>query len=299
MGFWSKKKTSTQKEAEPRADAKAKSAATSKDPLAGVRHIIAVASGKGGVGKSTVASNLAKTLQKRGFKVALLDADIYGPSLPTMLPCEPPSKMRDELVVPPEREGLAIVSAEMFSTKKAHIMRGPMAGNFVKQLLLAVDWGQRDYLIIDYPPGTGDIQLSLSQSTPLRGAIIVTSPQKVALADVKKACEFFRTVKVPMLGVVETMSWFECGSCSEKHFIFGRDGGTSIAKEFAIPLLGQIPLDSDITAAADAGQPVVASSKSLAAKYFDAIGEQVLAAIGKSDIEQRTSGLGAFSLKWQ
>lgn len=270
------------------------------NPLAKVKNIIAVASGKGGVGKSTVAVNLAKTLEYKGFRVGILDADILGPSVPIMLKLPIPIRMNGQLVVPPQHQGTKVVSAAMFAPPgRANIMRGPMAGNFVRQLLLQVDWGDLDYLIIDYPPGTGDIQLSLSQACPMTAAILVSTPQNVALADVEKAAQMFETLKLPILGIVETMSWFVCDECEKKHFIFKQGGGESFARKHGLPLLGHIPLDPSLTEASDSGEPILNRAEhSASARAFLETTDRILGELSALHT-QKNDGLLSFSLTWQ
>ena len=227
--------------------------------LAGVKHIIAVASGKGGVGKSTTAVNLAYALAATGSKVGLLDADVYGPSIPRMVTI---TKGAEEsapgMVTPPDAHGVKVLSTGMFaSAKEATILRGPMVGSVVKQLLTQVAWGDLDYLVIDYPPGTGDIQLTISQTVALSGAVIVTTPQEVALLDVRKAVSMFKTLKVPILGVLETMSFFVCDGCDKRHFIFRQGGGEKLARELGVAFIGGIPLDPRIAQGADEGRALV------------------------------------------
>ncbi len=268
--------------------------------LSGVRQIIAVASGKGGVGKSTSAVNLAYCLIALGYKVGLLDADIYGPSLAIMTGVGNPEEMQGALVVPPIHQGIKMISVAMFaSASSAQILRGPMAGNMIKQFLTNVAWGELDYLLIDYPPGTGDIQLTISQTASLAGAIMITSPQEIALADVRKAIAMFGTLKVPVLGIIETMSYFICDSCDKKHFIFTQGGGAKLAAEFALPLLGQIPLAAEITASSDEGKPLsLHRTSSPAAQAYRAAAEQCLSELGRLS-QQNTAALGSFTLHWK
>ncbi len=224
--------------------------------LAGVKNIIAVAAGKGGVGKSTVSVNLAYSLRKTGAKVGIMDADIYGPSIPTMVKIDTDPQTNGNVITPPEAGGIKFVSIAMFSQAgDANILRGPMAGNVAKQFLTQVDWGELDYLIIDYPPGTGDIQLTISQTASITGAIVVTTPQELALLDVRKAVSMFKTMKVPVLGVVETMSFFKTPESDEKHYIFGKGGGERLCKEYGISLLGEIPIVPEIAQSGDSGEP--------------------------------------------
>jgi ATP-binding protein involved in chromosome partitioning len=222
-----------------------------------VKHVIAVASAKGGVGKSTTAVFLARFLKELNFKVGLLDADIQGPSLPTMVKIDRaprPVSDTDNTFYPAESQGILFLSYDMFNDqKKAQIMRGPMVSNVLKQLLTQCIWGTLDYLIVDYPPGTGDIQLTLSQVIPMSGAVLVSTPQEVSLADTRKAVQMFHTLKVPVIGVIETMSWFVCDGCDKKHFIFPRTQHKTLTEEFGIPLLAQIPLDLALSKICDEG----------------------------------------------
>jgi ATP-binding protein involved in chromosome partitioning len=244
--------------------------------------------------------NLAYALASMGKQVGLLDADIYGPSLPLMTGAGKPQEMMGELVVPPLHNGIKMISVAMFaSTGSAQIMRGPMAGNMVKQFLTNVAWGSLDYLLIDYPPGTGDIQLTISQVASLSAAVIVTSPQEVALIDVRKAIAMFSTLKVPVLGVVETMSYFVCDGCDKKHFIFHQGGGNKLAQECGIPLLGSIPLSAEITASGDCGTPLTSISplSPAAQAYLDAGAKMVeeLAVLN----QHASLALTSFTLHWK
>ncbi len=233
--------------------------------LKGVRNIIAIVSGKGGVGKSTVAANLAVALSQLGAKVGLLDADIYGPSVPLMfdLVNARPNAREEEgrtILEPVEKYGVKLLSIGFFvDPKKALVWRGPMASNYLTQMLTGGDWGELDYLVIDMPPGTGDIHLTLVQTVPVTGAAIVTTPQEVALADARKAYNMFTTdsIKVPVLGLVENMAWFTPAELPEnKYYIFGKEGGKRFAEEIGVPLLGQIPLVQSICESGDSGSPV-------------------------------------------
>ena len=229
--------------------------------LPGVRNIIAVASGKGGVGKSTVAVNLARSLVKAGAKVGLMDADIYGPSIPTMMGLKGQRPgAEDHKMVPLEKDGIKIISIGfLVDENQAIVWRGPMASSAIRQFVSDVRWGELDYLVLDLPPGTGDIHLTIAQSIPLSGAIMVTTPQEVALADCKKALGMFNSngIKIPVLGVIENMSWFSPNdNPDKKYFLFGQGGGQKLADEFNIPLLGQIPLVEEIMQASDTGQTI-------------------------------------------
>lgn len=212
------------------------------DTLTKVGAIIAVSSCKGGVGKSTVAAHLARAIQREGHSVGLLDVDIYGPSLPTLMHQQQPEVyMRKELIQPVEVDGLKTMSLGYMMGDKPAVMRGPMVSNYTMQILRQTDWGPLDYLIIDLPPGTGDIQLTLVQQAALDGAIIVTTPQALSLVDVARGILMFESVNVPVLGLVENMAWFECGNCSEKHYIFGNSTET-LKSRFGLETLAQLPI---------------------------------------------------------
>jgi ATP-binding protein involved in chromosome partitioning len=229
------------------------------DLIPGVRHTLAVASGKGGVGKSTVAVNLAAALAAQDARVGLLDADVYGPSIPLMTGIDDqPALAPDRTLVPFERFGVRLMSLGfLVDRESAVIWRGPMVMKALEQLLGDVRWGELDYLVVDMPPGTGDAQLTLSQRVRLAGAVIVTTPQDVALADARKGVAMFRKVDVPVLGIVENMSYFECPHCSERTDIFGHGGGRSEAERLGVPFLGEVPLDPAIRSGSDSGEPIV------------------------------------------
>ncbi len=267
--------------------------------LEAVRHLIAVGSGKGGVGKSTVALNLALALQKLGKKVGLVDADVYGPSQQHMTRAARPQMLEGELIEPPLVEGVKVISVAMFAAAgQAQMLRGPMAAQVLKQFLTQVAWGELDYLVIDLPPGTGDIQLTLAQSVPLSGAIIVTTPQELSLIDVRKAVSMFQTLNVPLLGVIENMSYFVCDQCTKKHYLFGQGGGQKIATEYGTNLLAEIPLDPRIGEASDSGRPAVTHfPQSDIAKTYLTVADRLLA----QHILQRESdgALGYFVLEWK
>jgi len=249
-------------------------------PVIDARHVIAVHSGKGGVGKSTVAANLAVALANAGYRVGLLDADIHGPSIPKMFNCEdarPVSVEEDgrTLIEPVEQYGVKMLSIGFFvEPGKAVIWRGGMASNAVKQLVQDAHWGTLDYFLIDMPPGTSDIHLTLIQTLPLTGAIVVTTPQPVALADAEKGVEMFRNekVRVPVTGLIENMSWFTPAELPQnKYYIFGKDGGKALAERLDIPLLGQIPLVQSVREAGDNGTPIALQQGHPAARYFEDI----------------------------
>jgi len=240
------------------------------EQLSEVKHIIGVASGKGGVGKSTVAVNLAIALSRLGYKVGLADADVYGPSVPTMTATEGQTPLASgeeghELMHPIEKYGVKWMSIGYFAERgQALIWRGPMACNALKQMILQVRWGELDFLLIDMPPGTGDIHISLVHDIPMEGAVIVTTPQDVALADVEKGVNMFRneSVNKPILGLVENMAWFTPEELPEnRYYIFGRDGGLRMAEKYGIPMLGQIPIVQSIREGGDAGEPAALSSR--------------------------------------
>jgi len=259
-----------------------------KIPMVGVKNIIVVASGKGGVGKSTVAANLAIALARNGLKIALFDADIFGPSIPKMFGIEDAkpeaSAIGDkEMIFPIEKFGVKIMSIGFFVDKsKSLIWRGPMAANAITQLIQDTQWGEIDYLVIDFPPGTSDIQLTTVQKLNLSGAIIVTTPQEIAINDARKAASMFTNpdLKVPILGVVENMSWFTPNQHpDEKYFIFGKGGGEKIAAEFNTKLIGQIPLVMEVGEAAEKGLSVFSQSNKPAVEAFEKIAEQILSKV--------------------
>jgi ATP-binding protein involved in chromosome partitioning len=229
-----------------------------KMPIHGVKNLVAVASGKGGVGKTTCAVNLAIALSRLGAAVGLLDADVYGPNVPLMLGTEEqPQALSEREILPVEAYGLKIISMGLLVPgDKPMIWRGPMLHSVMQQFLRSVVWGELDYLIIDLPPGTGDVQLSLVQTVPLTGAVLITTPSAVALADVRKAIEMFRQVNVEVLGVIENMSHFVCPHCDNRVDIFGQGEGRRLAESYAVPLLGEIELDPRIRIGGDTGKPV-------------------------------------------
>ena len=250
--------------------------------LPGVRNTIAVASGKGGVGKSTVATNLAVALRRAGARVGLLDADVYGPCIPTMMGAEGPlTHTAGGKVLPLEVHGVRIMSMGFFLPKEdAVIWRGPMLHKMVQEFLGRVEWGELDYLVIDLPPGTGDIQLSLCQTIPLTGAVIVSTPQDVALEVASKAILMFKKLKVPILGIVENMSYHVCSHCGEREDIFGHGGARAASTQAEIPFLGEIPLHTAIRVNGDAGQPVaLGDGGSPGARAFREVAESLAARV--------------------
>lgn len=255
--------------------------------LPGVKNTIAVASGKGGVGKSTVAVNLAVALSLDGAKVGLIDADIYGPSIPMMLGITDKPKIYQDAattkMVPLENYGVKLMSIGFLIEDDAPVIwRGPMASGAIKQFMSDVHWDELDYLIFDLPPGTGDIQLTLVQTIPLTGAVVVTTPQDVSIIDVKKALKMFQRVNVPILGIVENMSYFLAPDTGNRYDIFGTDGGKKLAKELSIPLLGQLPINQNIREGGDNGKPIVFDKpeSEQAKKIFD-ISRNMAAEISK------------------
>jgi ATP-binding protein involved in chromosome partitioning len=263
--------------------------------LPNVKNTIAIVSGKGGVGKSTIAANTAVGLAKKGFKVGIVDADIYGPSIPMMfdvLHYKPLSRQvnNKQYIVPAENYGVKILSIGFFAElDQAVVWRGPMAVKALKQLIFDADWGELDYLIIDTPPGTGDVHLSIVQSLPLTGAVVVTTPQSVALADAKKAIAMFKmdNINVPIIGLVENMSWFTPKNhLDEKYFIFGENGGENLSKSLDISLLGKIPLVQSIRQSGDAGRPAVLQQETVVEKYYDDLCDELM-----KNIDQRNANL--------
>jgi len=253
-----------------------------KEQVKDIKHIIGIASGKGGVGKSTVAVNLACALARLGYKVGLADADVYGPSVPTMtdtegLTPEAINEGEQELIVPIEKYGVKWMSIGYFAERgQALIWRGPMACNALKQMILQVCWGELDFLLIDMPPGTGDIHISLVQEIPMEGAVIVTTPQAVALADVEKGADMFRNKNIdkPILGLIENMAWFTPAEHpEEKYYIFGKDGGAKMAEELGIELLGRIPLVQSIRESGDCGEPAALSSRPDGVAFLELAGK--------------------------
>ncbi len=268
------------------------------DILPGVKNIITVASGKGGVGKSTISVNLALALLRSGAKVGLIDADIHGPSIPTMLGLKglkPGLEMvRDKhKIVPLQYKGLKVMSIGfLVDEKQAVVWRGPMVTSALRQFITDVLWGELDYIVIDMPPGTGDVQLTIAQIVPVTGAVIVTTPQEVALADARKAISFFNmeTVKIPILGIVENMAYFTPEELPDnKYYIFGKDGGKKLAEEYNLAFIGEIPLVQNIREGGDMGIPAVLEENTVSSNAFESIASNIARniVVTNAEIEER------------
>ena len=256
-------------------------------PIPGVRNIIAVGAGKGGVGKTTVAVNFAVALAQYGGRVGLIDGDVYGPNVPIMLGIDAQLESEGKQIVPAEKYGLKVVSMGFLTSAAAPIIwRGPMLHGVVRQFFQDVRWGELDYLVIDMPPGTGDVALSLSQTVPVSGAIVVTTPQTVSLADSRRAVAMYKKLDVPTLGIVENMSHYVCPSCAHESDIFGKGGGERVADELGVPFLGQIPIYEPIRVGSDIGTPLVMSEPdSPASKAFLHIAERAAAQVSIASYE--------------
>jgi ATP-binding protein involved in chromosome partitioning len=282
--------------------AKVAGAARRESPLlTGVKNIVAVASGKGGVGKSTTAVHLAIALRQTGATVGVMDADIYGPSIPMMFAAsERPRVSPEKKLLPPTAYDVKIMSMGFLAQgSEAVIWRGPMVSNMISQFLGAVDWGELDYLVIDLPPGTGDAQLTLTQQAPISGAVIVTTPQAVSLIDARKGLRMFQQVNVPVLGIVENMSYFVCPSCGDRSDIFGTGGGRKVAEEHGVPLIGQIPIDTAVVRGGDSGKPVLiehpSSPVSVATREFAGNVAARLSVLAR----QEDSAAASFRMEWK
>jgi ATP-binding protein involved in chromosome partitioning len=260
-----------------------------RQAIVGVRNILAVGAGKGGVGKSTTSVNLAVALARKGARVGLMDADVYGPNIPQMLGIhEQPDVTEDRKIIPPMAHGVKVISMGMLvPPDQPVIWRGPMLHSAVQQFMRDVAWGELDYLVVDLPPGTGDVSLSMAQSVPVAGAVVVTTPQGVSVSDVRKAVGMFRQLNIPILGVVENMSYFVCGHCNEKTAIFGTGGGRRMAEEMKITFLGEVPIDTRVRSGGDEGQPIVAAAPDApAAQAFVEIAGKVAQQISISALRQ-------------
>ena len=253
-----------------------------RQAIPGIRNIIAVGAGKGGVGKSTTSVNLAVALRQKGARVGLIDADVYGPNIPQMLGITAqPEGNEEKKIIPVEAHGLKVISMGMMVPPDQPIIwRGPMLHSAIQQFMGGVVWGELDYLVVDLPPGTGDVALSMAQSVPMAGAVVVTTPQGVSVSDVRKAVGMFRQLNIPLLGVIENMAYFVCGHCQERTEIFGNGGGRRMAEEMSIPFLGEVPIDTRVRSGGDEGQPIVAAVPDApAAKAFEAVASQVAAQV--------------------
>lgn len=267
--------------------------------LKGIRNVFTVASGKGGVGKSTVSTNLALALARTGARVGLLDADVYGPSMGIMLGVDDrPEVTPNNTMKPIEAHGMKVMSMSFLTTKDTPVIwRGPMVHGLVSQFLTQVEWGDLDYLVIDLPPGTGDAQLTLTQTAPLAGSVIVTTPQDVSLADARKGLKMFEQVNVPVLGILENMSYFLCPHCDKRTNIFGHGGGRSTSQELEIPFLGEVPIDPEVVAGGDEGNPIVVKNPdSPAARAYSDAAEKVAAALGR--LAMKGKDQSSFNIKW-
>jgi ATP-binding protein involved in chromosome partitioning len=247
-----------------------------KLPIPGVENIIAVGSGKGGVGKSTIAVNLAITLGKLGYKVGLLDADVYGPNVPLMMGMHDTPQAVNQRIMPLKAHGICFMSMALLNPgDKPLVWRGPMLNSVIQQFLRGVEWGTLNYLIIDLPPGTGDVQLTLIQTTPLTGAVVVTTPSDVSMEDARKAVNMFEQVREPVLGIVENMSYLEHNG--EKIYVFGKGGGAETARLMRIPLLAEIPLDPETRAGGDSGRPIATAGEGNAqAALFEKLAKKII-----------------------
>ena len=256
-------------------------------PIPGIKNIIAVGAGKGGVGKTTVAVNLAVALARYGGRVGIIDADVYGPNVPIMLGLNARLSTEGKKIVPAEKYGIRVVSMGFLTDANAPIIwRGPMLHGVVRQFFQDVRWGELDYLVVDMPPGTGDVALSLTQTVPVAGAIVVTTPQTVALADSRRAVAMYRKLSVPTLGIIENMSYYTCSGCGRESDLFGRGGGESLAEELRLPFLGHLPIYEPIRVGSDTGVPIViAEPDSPAAEAFRKAAERAAAQVSIASYE--------------
>ncbi|HMD35571.1 MAG TPA: Mrp/NBP35 family ATP-binding protein [Vicinamibacterales bacterium] len=263
---------------------------TGKQPLPTVKNVIAVGAGKGGVGKTTVAVNLAIALAKCGSRVGIIDGDIYGPNVPIMLGMREQLQTDGQKIIPAEKYGLQVISMGFLTSDDAPIIwRGPMLHGALQQFFREVRWGSLDYLIVDLPPGTGDVALSLSQTVPVAGAIVVTTPQQVSLADSRRAIAMYRKLNIPPLGLIENMSYFVCPECHHESDIFGRGGGERMAEEAAVPFVGRIPIYQPIREGSDIGVPLmIAEPESPAAQAFMAAAERTAAQVSIASYNRKT-----------
>lgn len=267
-------------------------------PLSQIKHVIAIAAGKGGVGKSTITTNLALALQQMGHSVGVMDTDIYGPSIRKMLPEDHLPKQQGQIIIPAVSKGIQMISMAYFMKNgEASVVRAPIANGIITQFTQNVAWGALDYLLIDFPPGTGDIQLTLSQQANLRGAIMVTTPQEVAVMDVRKAMHMFEQVKVPIIGVIENMSFYKHPQMSENIYLFGKGGGQRLALESGVPFLGSVPIDPFICQCGDNGHSIFADSTSTATIFLELANQLVM----QSDLisHEARNCLQHFDIQWR
>jgi ATP-binding protein involved in chromosome partitioning len=257
-------------------------------PIPGVRNIVAVGAGKGGVGKTTLAVNLAIALSRAGSRVGMIDGDVYGPNVPIMLGVREPLESEDGKILPAEKFGLKVVSMGFLAADDSPVIwRGPMLHSVITQFFHDVRWGELDYLVVDMPPGTGDVALSLSQTVPVSGAVVVTTPQEVSLSDSRRAVRMYQKLHIPVLGLIENMSYFVCPTCGHESDIFGRGGGERTAEAMHVPFLGRIPIYEPIRRGGDSGQPIVmAEPDSPAALAFGAAAEQLAAQVSMASFEK-------------
>jgi ATP-binding protein involved in chromosome partitioning len=275
----------------------ARNVESAQAPIPGVRNIVAVGAGKGGVGKTTLAVNLAVALAVRGSRVGMIDGDIYGPNVPMMLGVHGQLMAEGEKILPAEAFGIKVVSMGFLTNDESPVIwRGPMLHSVVRQFFHEVKWGELDYLIIDMPPGTGDVALSLSQTVPVAGAIVVTTPQEVSLADSRRAVRMYQKLNIPVLGLIENMSYFACPNCEHETDIFGRGGGERTAEAMDVPFLGRVPIYEPIRRGGDAGQPlVVAEPASPAARAFFSAAEQLAAQVSIASYRKPVSPVASVS----
>lgn len=268
-------------------------------PLSMVRNIIGIAAGKGGVGKSTLTVNLARALQRMGYSVGVMDTDIYGPSVRRMLPEDQMPAQSGERIIPAVSGGIKLISMAYFRPEgEASAVRAPIANRILGQFIQTVEWGALDYLLIDFPPGTGDIQLTLGQQARLTGAVMVTTPQEVALMDVRKAMNLFNQVQVPIVGVVENMSFYRHEGSGEIFHLFGKGGGERLARETGVPFLGEVPVDAAISQSGDGGMNLFdVEPMSSGGEAFMAIAERVVEQV--EVLSNRSRGVGNFELIWK
>jgi ATP-binding protein involved in chromosome partitioning len=267
-----------------------------------INAVIAIAAGKGGVGKSTVAVNIALALHQQGYQVGILDADLYGPSVRKMLPENSIPQQHDKILQPALCNGIKMISMAYFRRdEQATAMRAPMANQFITHFIRNVDWGNLDFLFIDFPPGTGDIQMTLAQQAHLTGAVMVTTPQEVALLDVRKAISLFKQVKVPVIGIVENMSYYQEKENGTRHFVFGQGGGQQLANENQCPFFGQIPIDPFLCSCGDQGLSIFSAEgkKQQIAQNFIEISLSLLKEVRVMKVNKEENGVSTFELIWK